>query len=156
VPLYFAYGSNLHWPQMRRRCPSSRVVGRATLADQGITLEVAYIADLLFNVSGGVREDNDLLEELATATAGYAAAGYAALRRELAARASMGAVDAAAARTLVRDLLPAAIQRTRRYQTLQALINCTRRSLLPDPDVSEAVRSSWREEIHRLEAEGER
>ena len=31
--LYFAYGSNLWRPQMHRRCPSARVVGRATLAD---------------------------------------------------------------------------------------------------------------------------
>ena len=28
---YFAYGSNLHWPQMQQRCPSSRFVCAARL-----------------------------------------------------------------------------------------------------------------------------
>jgi gamma-glutamylcyclotransferase len=31
--LYFAYGSNLDWSQMRERCPSSRFVGIAVLRD---------------------------------------------------------------------------------------------------------------------------
>jgi gamma-glutamylcyclotransferase (GGCT)/AIG2-like uncharacterized protein YtfP len=36
---YFAYGSNLNWPQMQRRCPSSRFVCIARLPDYqfGIT-----------------------------------------------------------------------------------------------------------------------
>jgi len=36
---YFAYGSNLYWPQMRQRCPSSRFVCAARLTDYefGIT-----------------------------------------------------------------------------------------------------------------------
>jgi gamma-glutamylcyclotransferase (GGCT)/AIG2-like uncharacterized protein YtfP len=36
---YFAYGSNLNWAQMQRRCPSSRFVcvGRLTDYDFGIT-----------------------------------------------------------------------------------------------------------------------
>lgn len=36
---YFAYGSNLNWPQMQRRCPSSRFVCVARLANYqfGIT-----------------------------------------------------------------------------------------------------------------------
>ena len=28
---YFAYGSNLHWPQMQRRCPDARYICRALL-----------------------------------------------------------------------------------------------------------------------------
>ena len=31
--LYFAYGSNMNWNQMRERCPSSRFVGIAVLHD---------------------------------------------------------------------------------------------------------------------------
>ena len=36
---YFAYGSNLNWRQMQRRCPSSRFIGIARLPDYefGIT-----------------------------------------------------------------------------------------------------------------------
>lgn len=31
MPTYFAYGSNLHAPQMRERCPNAVAIGRATL-----------------------------------------------------------------------------------------------------------------------------
>ncbi len=36
---YFAYGSNMFWPQMQRRCPSAKFVSTACLADYqfGIT-----------------------------------------------------------------------------------------------------------------------
>jgi hypothetical protein len=31
--LYFAYGSNMNWPQMQRRCPSARFICIARLSD---------------------------------------------------------------------------------------------------------------------------
>lgn len=31
--LYFAYGSNMDWDQMKKRCPSARFVGAAVLRD---------------------------------------------------------------------------------------------------------------------------
>jgi hypothetical protein len=55
---------------------------------------------------------------------------------------------------LVADHIQPAIEETRRYQTLQALVNCTRRSLLPDPRVTEEQRRQWAEELRRLEAKG--
>jgi gamma-glutamylcyclotransferase (GGCT)/AIG2-like uncharacterized protein YtfP len=33
MALYFAYGSNLHWPQMQDRCPSARFICRAKLPE---------------------------------------------------------------------------------------------------------------------------
>lgn len=33
MPLYFAYGSNMDWAQMRDRCPSTKFVGRGRLPD---------------------------------------------------------------------------------------------------------------------------
>ena len=50
--------------------------------------------------------------------------------------------------------IPPAIEETRRFQTLQALVNCTRRSLLPDPAVTEAQRQAWSAELRALEARG--
>ncbi len=47
----------------------------------------------------------------------------------------------------MRDQLPPAIEETRRYQTLQVLVNCTRRNLLPDPDATEAQREEWSAEL---------
>jgi hypothetical protein len=57
---------------------------------------------------------------------------------------------------IVHDHVPPAIGLTRRYQTLQALVNCTRRSLLPDPECDDATREQWLREIRELEARGVR
>lgn len=54
----------------------------------------------------------------------------------------------------IKDFIQPAIATTRRYQTLQALVNCTRRSLLPDPNISEEGRNAWNEEITKLENQG--
>lgn len=96
------------------------------------------------------------LASLDAATAEWSAAAFAALRSNLKARVAMrGArlpLDDALA--VVRDTLPAAIDEARRYQTLQALLNCTRRSLLPDPSVSDEERRRWASEARALEARG--
>lgn len=98
-------------------------------------------------------EQWDRLDHL---TRGYSAAGFASLRSQLRARARRhgGGVDFDAVLELVADLLPPAIEETRRYQTLQALVNCTRRSLLPNPEVTEDERRAWDAELRRLEAKG--
>ncbi len=83
--------------------------------------------------------------------ADYSAAAFASLRSQLKAE-SPGSEEELIA--LIRDHLPPAIHQTRRYQTLQALVNCTRRSLLPDPMVSEEDREKWEHEIKQLEREG--
>jgi hypothetical protein len=55
---------------------------------------------------------------------------------------------------IITDQISPAIGATRRYQTLQALVNCTRRSLLPNPSVSDEDRAGWGLELLRLEAQG--
>ncbi len=91
------------------------------------------------------RLDRDVL------AATYSAAAFASLRSQLKAERP---ADEAELIELIRDHLPPAIQRTRHYQTLQALVNCTRRSLLPDPTISDSERAKWEQEIHQLEREG--
>jgi len=91
------------------------------------------------------------LAEMQTLTKGYSAAEFTALRSHLKA-ARPASFEAAVA--IVKDHLPPAIGLTRRYQTLQALVNCTRRSLLPDPSVTESDREAWQVEIRRMEALG--
>ena len=90
------------------------------------------------------------------ATSGYSTAGFAALRSQLQAKMKLdGAqLDAEAVAAVVHDQLPPALGRTRRYQALQALLNCTRRSLLPDPNVDEATRLAWGQEARQLEELG--
>ncbi len=97
-----------------------------------------------------------VLARLQEATTGYSAASFAALRAELKAAARLqGASElgAEAICAVAEDLLPPAIGPTRRYQTLQALLNCTRRSLLPSW-ARGADRAEWEAEIRALEARG--
>lgn len=96
------------------------------------------------------------LQQLDAATRGYSAASFASLRSELKAkgRRDGGKMDFAKVLALVADNIPPAIEETRRFQTLQALVNCTRRSLLPDPAVTEAQRQAWSAELRALEARG--
>ena len=84
------------------------------------------------------------------------AAAFASLRSDLKARRALagGPLTGDAVFAAVRDRLPPAIQQTRRYQELQALANCTRRSLLPDPDVTDAQRAGWETELRALERLG--
>ncbi|MEM9415157.1 MAG: ATP-binding protein [Planctomycetota bacterium] len=86
-------------------------------------------------------------------TAGYSSAAFAALRSQLKATRSLndGDMSMADVEAAVHDQLPADIGTARRYQTLQALVNCTRRSLLPDPEIDDAQREAWFDELAVLE-----
>jgi hypothetical protein len=96
-------------------------------------------------------EQMGALEE---ATRGYFSASYASLRAELKARARKSAIAFDEVLEVVRDWITPDIGPTRRYQTLQALVNCTRRSLLPDPAVTDEQREAWAKELRALEARG--
>ena len=89
--------------------------------------------------------DGQVLEQ------GYSAAAFAALRSNIKAAEPSGRDELLA---IISDIIPPAIGATRRYQTLQALLNCTRRSLLPDPDFTSETRSQWEQEIKALELQG--
>lgn len=93
-------------------------------------------------------EDVQRVDDL---TKDYSAAAFASLRSQLKAS-EVKTVDAII--EIVRDHIPPAIGLTRRYQTLQAMINCTRRSLLPDPDFTDKDREAWQMEIRKLEQMG--
>ena len=93
--------------------------------------------------------------------AAYSAAAFAALRMHL--ESNFVSDDAGNAinlvMELVRDLIPPSIGGTREYQTLQSLLNCTRRSLIPDelmPVRSDLTKSreAWESRIRELEAKG--
>ncbi|MDG1890620.1 MAG: ATP-binding protein [Verrucomicrobiota bacterium] len=99
----------------------------------------------------------DQSAELEQMLAHHSAAAMASLRSELLARQCMSKLDHldfTEIVTVVRDHLPAAIESTRHYQTLQALIHCSRRSMLPDPHVTEKHRAAWDAEIKQLESQG--
>ena len=102
-------------------------------------------------------ERAEVVEAVTQRTASWSAAGYAALRSRLRAEAALHGKPLEANRVMevVHDQLPAEIEPQRRYQALQAMLNCTRRSLLPplEGPVEEA-RAAWREEVRGLEVKG--
>ncbi|MBN1908307.1 MAG: ATP-binding protein [Pirellulales bacterium] len=102
----------------------------------------------------------EAIDRLDALTEGYSAAAFASLRSHLQAHRADDKTDLPLDRIieLLTDHLPPAIGPTRRYQELQALVNCTRRSLLPDatsPDFDfRLARAGWEKEIRALEAMG--
>ena len=93
-------------------------------------------------------DDIQRIDEL---TPGYSAAAFASLRSQLRGCDAKTIEDII---NIVNDLLLPAIESTRRYQTLQALLNCTRRSLLPGTDLTDQDREGWHQEILALESRG--
>ena len=93
-------------------------------------------------------DDIQRIDEL---TPGYSAAAFASLRSQLRGCDAKTIEDVI---NIVNDLLLPAIESTRRYQTLQALLNCTRRSLLPGTDLTDRDREGWHQEILALESRG--
>ena len=107
---------------------------------------------------------DEAVERLLELTKDYSAASFASLRSDmeaasLHARRLSKTSDSAAELTLdeiiavVEDRILPDIGPIRRYQTLQALVNCTRKSLLPC-DYSPEIRESWVKQIAQLEAMG--
>ena len=96
--------------------------------------------------------------KFASAAEGWSGAGFAPLRPNLRTNAKLSGkkvtLPIAEVIPWIDDLLPPATGETRRYQTLQALVNCTRRSLMPNPDVTDEEREAWSHEIRQLEAKG--
>ena len=87
-------------------------------------------------------------------TEGYSAASFASLRADLeAAKNRDGELSVEEIIDVISDRILPNIGPIRRYQTLQAFLNCTRKSLLP-VDYSPDVRESWIEQIAQLEAIG--
>lgn len=103
------------------------------------------------------REPSELeLRDLQDATQGYSAAAFSSLRSELKAARELSGAELSAQQVgaIIADRLSPDIRAMRRYQELQALLNCTRRSLLPDPAISEDGRELWRRELQELERQG--
>lgn len=86
------------------------------------------------------------LEELEQLTQDYSAASFESLRSLILAKKCKSFQDII---EVVSDVIPSDISRERRYQTLQALINCTRKSLLPLEFRADwkAAKDQWLEEI---------
>ena len=121
----------------------------------------AFLRWTIAKVFSGSLPD-DAVERLLKVTEDYSAASFASLRSDLEA-ASLLKKDSETTGKLTLDEIIAVtedrilpnIGPIRHYQTLQALLNCTRKSLLPG-DYSPEIRDSWVKQIAQLEAIGVR
>ena len=102
----------------------------------------------------------DAVKQLSKLTEDYSAASFASLRSDLEAASLLkkGSQDGSELMpdeiiAVVEDRILPNIGPIRHYQTLQALVNCTRKSLLPG-DYSPEIRESWVKQIAQLEAIG--
>ncbi len=87
-------------------------------------------------------------------TEGYSAASFASLRADLeAVKSREGELSVNEIVDVISDRILPNIGPIRQYQTLQAFLNCTRKSLLPG-DYSPEIREAWRQQIAQLEAMG--
>ena len=103
---------------------------------------------------------DDAVERLLKVTEDYSAASFASLRSDLEAASLLKTNSQSADELTIDEIIAVAEDRIlpnigpiRRYQTLQALLNCTRKSLLPG-DYSPEIRESWVKQIAQLEAIG--
>ena len=123
----------------------------------------AFLRWTIAKVAGGPISE-EALEQLLELTEDYSAASFASLRSDLeAANLHKGRLSTTSDETgeltldeiiaVVEDRILPDIGPIRRYQTLQALVNCTRKSLLPG-DYSPKIRESWVKQIAQLEAIG--
>lgn len=101
-------------------------------------------------------EEDSLLNKIVELTKGYSAASYASLRSNLKSRGKK--LELKEVENIIADQIPANIGPTREYQKLQALMNCTRLSLIPPSELNgkkiEEVKVEWEHRIKQLEAEG--
>ncbi len=103
--------------------------------------------------------DDDEMEQIAAVTDGYSSASFSSVRSELIARIGKNAPGFEQVLEVIEDRVPPAITDTRRLQTLHALVNCTRKSLIPDSYLPaggdfKAVKKKWFDEIDDLTIKG--
>ncbi|MBM4153397.1 MAG: AAA family ATPase, partial [Kiritimatiellaceae bacterium] len=121
---------------------------------------VAWMIKPVFKKSERCDSLNQAVQELAEVTKGSYAAVYAELRTDLIATVEMRKSDGLTLdeiKEVLLDHVPPAVEATRRYQTLQALVNCTRMSLLQlevERTEVESLRETWVKELRALEADG--
>lgn len=98
--------------------------------------------------------NKETLERFQDLTEGYSAASFGSLRADLeAAKARKGELTEDEIVSVISDRILPNIGPIRKYQTLQAYLNCTRKSLLP-VDYSPEIRESWSQQIKQLESQG--
>jgi len=140
--------------RIHRLSPDIRRPGRMDLIIPILDPEKEDKIDFISWVFRDIEFEKDLFR-IIVAVNGYSAATFSALRSRIK---SKGCKTVEQALEVANDILQPDIEDTRRYQTLQALINCTRKSLLFDNSVTlfqvKEERVKWKNELVELEKKG--
>lgn len=103
---------------------------------------------------GGELFHSNHLDVMKKTCGDYSAAEFGALRSQIKRRKPKSFEEAIA---IAEDIVPSNIKNERRYQTLQAMVNCTKKSLIDatmSRDIFLAKREEWQKEIYELERQG--
>lgn len=110
-----------------------------------------WALDSIENISRADLNAKDIMD----AVKGYSAASYALLRNRINAAGCKNMQDVV---EVARDIILPDIESVREYQTIQAKLNCTRRSLLVPVGMSDSEfktqRESWQKRAKQLEDQG--
>lgn len=123
---------------------------------------ISWMIRPVFSKSEACGSVKEAVEQLRPFMKGYYAAAFSEVKSDLVATAELRKTDKlsmAEIQEVIEDHIPPAVVKTRDYQTLQALLNCTRLSLLPGSVKRREIdekREAWRKEIQLLEREGVR
>lgn len=95
------------------------------------------------------------ISDLMKATENFYPATFSLLRNEIKALAQLKKCRLTSSEIIdtASDIMPDSISDVRRFQTLQALMNCSRKSLLPS-NLSEQDKTAWSREISQLQLKG--
>jgi len=121
---------------------------------------IRWMIKPVFQPDDSCKEIDEAVNALRAEVDGYYAAAFAEARADLIATVELAGEKGlflAQIKDVLVDHIPPAVGQTRRYQTLQALVNCTRLSLLSeitDRNNLESHRTDWTKEILALEASG--
>lgn len=128
--------------------------------DQDLDDFISWMIQPVFKETQSCANIIDAAVQLKPHINGYYAATFSEIRSDLIAKAELNKLNGLTIeeiKEVIEDHIPAAVEKTRKYQKLQALINCTRLSLLPistDKTKLTAIKEGWLKEIRELEAEG--
>lgn len=112
--------------------------------------------DFVWWIVGGIGLDPATCDKFAflricEAMKGRSAGDFASIRAEAIAE---KVKDIDGLLKLIDDILETDIAKTRRYQELQALLNCTHKSLIPDISDPRRRREEWQQEVRVLQEQG--
>ncbi len=108
-----------------------------------------FMAFVRWSLSDVVNPSEQLIAEVAKITAGYSSGDFAEIRSLVAAAGLTQEITEEVALRAIHDFIRSPIELAREKQTLEALLHCTSRALLP-PNTTDETRKEWQKRLDML------